>query len=158
MARYARQMPSIDTVDSLTIRAPAQTLFDIVLDYPRMIEWYPRYRVEVIGGGPVVEGSRLRHVLSPPGSPIKSRFTRTIQHIDRPKAIEETYDDGDLVGTGRWEFDAFAPDETRVSFHCRVKSNRLLMHVGFAIVGKRGHNMVYQELLAALKKRGETAD
>ena len=44
-------MPSIDTVDSLVIDAPARALFDIVLDYPRMHEWYPRNRVELIGGG-----------------------------------------------------------------------------------------------------------
>ncbi len=71
-------MPSIDTVDSIEINAPAQELFDIVLDYPRMHEWYPRYRVEVIGGGDVVAGARLRHVLSPKGSPscAKSRPTR----------------------------------------------------------------------------------
>ena len=148
-------MPSIDTVDSLVIDAPAQALFDIVLDYPRMHEWYPRYRVEVIGGGDVVEGARLRHELSPPGAPVKSRFTRTIQRIEPPKAIEETYDDGDLVGRGRWEFEALSEGSTRVSFHCQVRSNRLLMHIGFALGGERGHNMVYQELLAALKARAE---
>jgi ribosome-associated toxin RatA of RatAB toxin-antitoxin module len=150
-------MPSIDTVDSIEIRAPAQALFDIVLDYPRMHEWYPRYRVEVVGGGDVVEGSRLRHELSPPGAPIKSRFTRTILRLEPPRAIEESYDDGDLVGCGRWEFDALAEESTRVSFHCQVRSNRLLMHIGFAIGGERGHNMVYQELLAALKTRAEAA-
>ncbi len=148
-------MPSIDTVDSLEIDAPAQTLFDIVLDYPGMREWYPRYRIDVIGGGDVVEGARLRHELSPPGSPVKSRFTRTIQRIEPPKSIEESYDDGDLVGRGRWEFEALAADRTRVSFHCQVRSNRLLMHVGFAIAGERGHNMVYQQILAALKTRAE---
>ncbi len=146
-------MPSFETVDSLEIDAPAQTLFDIVLDYPRMHEWYPRYRVELIGGGDVVEGARLRHELSPAGSPFKSRFTRTIQRIDRPKTIEESYDDGDLVGRGRWLFDALAPDATRVSFYCQVRSNRLLMHIGFIIAGEKGHNMVYQEILAALKVR-----
>jgi uncharacterized protein YndB with AHSA1/START domain len=150
-------MPSIDTVDSLEIHAPAQALFDIVLDYPRMHEWYPRYRVEVIGGGAVVEGARLRHELSPPGSPVKSRFSRTIQSIEPPKSIEESYDDGDLVGRGRWEFETLAPGETRVSFHCRVRSNRLLMHIGFAIAGERGHKMVYKEILAALKARAESA-
>ena len=148
-------MPSIDTVDSLEIHAPAQVVFDIVLDYPRMHEWYPRYRVEVIGGGEVVEGARLRHQLSPPGSPVKSRFTRTIQRIEPPSAIEETYDDGDLVGRGRWRFDALAQDATRVSFFCQVRSNRLLMHIGFALGGERGHNMVYQQILAALKARAE---
>ncbi len=148
-------MPSFDTVDSLEINAPAQKLFDIVLDYPRMHEWYPRYRVEVIGGGDVVEGARLRHELSPPGFPGKSRFTRTIHRIEPPSAIEESYDDGDLVGRGRWQFDALAVDATRVSFSCEVRSNSLLMHLGFALGGERGHNRVYQEILAALKARAE---
>ena len=148
-------MPSIDTVDSLEINAPAQDLFDLILDYPRMHKWYPRYRVEVIGGGEVVEGARLSHELSPPGVPIKSRFTRTIQRIDAPSTIEESYDDGDLVGRGRWEFVALGADATRVSFYCQVRSNRLLMHLGFAVAGEKGHNMVYQELLAALQTRAE---
>jgi hypothetical protein len=150
-------MPSIDTVDSLVIHAPAQVLFDTVLDYPTMHEWYPRYRVEVVGDGPIVEGTRLRHELSPPGSPVKSRFARTIQRIEQGKAIEESYDDGDLVGRGRWEFEALGGGETRVSFYCQVRSNRLLIHLGFALGGERGHNRVYQQLLAALKTRCENA-
>ncbi|MCH2173520.1 SRPBCC family protein [Myxococcota bacterium] len=146
-------MPSIDTVDSLVIPAPAQALFDIVLDYPRMHEWYPRCRVQVIGSEEVAEGTRLRHELSPPGSPLKTRFTRTIRRIDPGKAIEESYDDGDLVGHGRWAFEAISPEDTRVSFRCRVRSNRVLMHVGFALMGERGHNAVYQSILASLRAR-----
>jgi len=148
-------VPSFETVDSLVIRASAETLFDIILDYPRMHEWYPRYRIEVIGGGPVVEGARLRHELSPAGSPVKSRFTRTIQRIEPGKGIHESYDDGDLVGRGRWEFEPVSPDETRVSFFCNVRSNSLLMHIGFLVGGERGHNGVYQEILTALKTRAE---
>jgi hypothetical protein len=91
-------------------------------------------------------------VLSPKGSPVKSRFTRTIQRIDAPKAIEESYDDGDLVGRGRWEFEALGPNRTRVSFFCAVRSNSLLMHVGFLVGGEKGHNSIYQEILAALQK------
>ena len=151
-------MPSFDTVDSLEIQAPAQTLFDIILDYPRMHEWYPRYRVEVIGGGPVVEGTRLRHELSPRGSPVRSRFTRTIQRIEPASTIEESYDDGDLVGRGRWEFETLTGEKTRVSFHCQVRSNRLLMHIGFALGGQRDHNMVYKGILAALQARSGAAD
>jgi uncharacterized protein YndB with AHSA1/START domain len=146
-------MPSFDTVDSLEIDAPAQKLFDIILDYPRMHEWYPPYRVELIGGGDVVEGARLRHELSPQGSPVKSRFTRTIRRIEPPKTIEETYDGGDLVGGGRWVFEALDPDATRVSFYCQVRSNSLLMHIGFLLGGEKGHNKIYQEILAALKTR-----
>ncbi len=146
-------MPRLITVDSLEIAAPAQRLFDLVLDYPRWHEWYPRYRVALIGGGEVKEGARLRHELSPAGSPVKSRFTRTIRRIDSPRVIEETYDEGDLVGNGRWEFEALAPNTTRVSFHCDVRSNRLLMHIGFMLGGEKGHHAVYQELLSALKAR-----
>jgi ribosome-associated toxin RatA of RatAB toxin-antitoxin module len=151
-------MPSFETVDSLEIQASAQKLFDIVLDYPRMHTWYPRYRVEVIGGGDVVEGAQLRHELSPKGSPVKSRFTRTIQRIDAPRAIGETYDGGDLMGSGRWQFDALSADATKVSFFCDVRSNSLLMHVGFLLGGEKGHNMVYQEILVALKARAEAAE
>ena len=146
-------MPSMETVDSLEIEAPAEQLFDVLLDYPRMHEWYPPYRIDVVGGGPVVEGAQLNHELSPPGFPLKSRFTRTIRRIDRARAIEETYDGGDLVGEGCWEFEELAPDRTRVSFRCRVRSNRLLMHIGFLFGGERGHNMIYQQILAALRDR-----
>ena len=148
-------MPSFDTVDSLEINAPAQALFDIILDYPRMHEWYPRYRVELIDGSEVMEGSRLRYELSPAGSPVKSRFTRTVHRIKPPSAIEESYDGGDLVGLGRWEFEVLGPDTTRVSFFCQVRSNTLLMHVGFWLAGEKGHNMVYTEILAALKAKAE---
>lgn len=150
-------MPSFETIDSMEIRAPAQALFDIILDYPRMREWYPRYRIDVIGGGEVVEGARLSHELAAPGSPVKSRFTRTIRRIDPGKSIEETYDDGDLVGRGRWEFEPVDDRTTRVSFHCAVSSNSPLMHLGFLLGGRRGHNLVYQQILAALKKRAESA-
>ena len=105
------------------------------------------------GGGDVVEGARLRHELSPPGAPVKSRFTRTIHRIEAPSTIEESYDDGDLVGRGRWEFEALAPEQTRVSFTCQVRSNRLLMHIGFTLGGERGHNMVYKQILAALQSK-----
>ena len=117
---------------------------------------YGDYR-EVIGGGEVVEGARLRHELKAPGSPVISRFTRTLESIRSPRTIEESYDDGDLVGTGRWTFEALAPNTTRVSFHCKVKSNTWLMHIGFAIAGKKGHNMVYTQILDALKKKCEAA-
>jgi hypothetical protein len=31
------------------------------------------------------------------------------------------------------------------------------MHIGFLLGGEKGHNMVYQELLAALKARAEAS-
>ena len=88
---------------------------------------------------------------------MKTRFTRTIQRIEPPKSIEETYDDGDLVGRGRWEFEALGEGRTRVSFHCQVRSNSVLMHVGFLLGGERGHNQVYQQILAALAERAQAS-
>jgi hypothetical protein len=148
-------MPIVDTVDSIEIQAPAQALFDIILDYPRIHEWYSRYQAEVIGGGAVAEGARIRHEISPPRSPVKTRFTRTIQRIEPGKEIEESYDEGDLVGQGRWVFESVDSTTSRVSFYCKVRSNNLLMHIGFALGGEMGHHMVYEELLAALKLRAE---
>jgi len=143
-------MPHFETVDSLEIDAPAQRLFDVILDYPRMRDWYPRYEIDVIGGGDVVEGAQLEHVLAARGSPVKSRFKRTIRRISPPREIEETYDEGDLVGTGRWVFEPLGDERTKVSFYCEVRSNSWLMHIGFLLGGERGHNMVYQDLLATL--------
>lgn len=146
-------MPSIDTVDRRIIRAPAETLFDTILDYPRMREWFPSYRIDVVGGGPVREGSRLAHELTTMG--LKTTFTRTIRNVTRPRSIEETYDEGMLLGEGRWQFDERGPDDTEVSFFCKVRSNALATHVGLLLTGARGHNRVYQDILAALKKRAE---
>lgn len=149
-------MPEFETIDRIEIQATPESLFDTILDYPRMHEWYPRYRVRVQGGGEVAEGARLDHELAAKGSPVRSRFVRTIHKIDRPTSIEETYDGGDLVGKGRWSFEPLGNGATRVSFWCHVHSNTWLMHLGFLLAGERGHNQVYQDLLAALKARHES--
>ena len=60
-----------------------------------------------------------------------------------------------LVGKGRWEFETLSESVTRVSFYCEVRSNTWLMHIGFLLGGEKGHNMVYQQLLAALKAHAE---
>ena len=150
-------MPQFETIDEMVIAAPAEVLFDTILDYPRMHEWYPRYRVSVQGGGEVAEGCHLDHELKAKGSPVTSRFVRTIHRIERPREIEESYDGGDLVGKGRWRFEPLDDGRTRVSFWCDVRSNSWLMHVGFVLGGERGHNMVYQDVLAALRARHEAA-
>lgn len=148
-------MPGFDTVDRMVIRAPAEKLYDTILDYEGIREWFPSYRIDVIGGGPANEGSRLSHELTTGG--LKTTFIRTIRKTDRPQKIEETYDEGALVGEGRWEFDERGPNETEVSFFCKVRSNNLMMHLGILLTGAKGHNRVYQEILGALKKRVEEA-
>ena len=99
----------------------------------------------------------LAHELGPAGLPLKVRFTRTIQKLEPPKFIEETYDDGALVGRGRWTFEPLSENRTRVSFHCAVRSNALIMHLGILFGGEKGHNDVYQEILKALEKRAGAA-
>lgn len=146
-------MPGFDTVDRMVIQAPAEKLYDTILDYPRIREWFPSYKIDVIGGGPAREGSRLNHELTTGG--LKTRFVRTIRKTDRPRSIAETYDEGALVGEGRWEFEERGPNETQVSFYCKVRSNQFAMHIGILVTGAKGHNRVYQEILGALKTRAE---
>ena len=145
-------MPGFETIDSMEIDAPAQVLFDTILDYTHMHEWYPKYRVEVEDGGEVREGVTLQHTLTP-APLVKSKFTRVIENIDPPKQIEERYTGGDLVGRGRWMFVPIDEKRTKVSFWCDVRSNSLLMHIGFLLGGEKGHNGVYQEILRALQEK-----
>ncbi len=145
-------MPGFETTDSMEIDAPAQVLFDTILDYTHMHEWYPKYRVEVVGGGDVREGVTLQHTLRP-APMMKSKFTRVIDNIDSPRQIEERYTGGDLVGRGRWEFEPIDEHRTKVSFWCDVRSNSLIMHIGFLFGGEKGHNGVYQEILTALQEK-----
>ena len=145
-------MPGFETVDDMEIDAPAQVLFDTILDYTHMHEWYPKYRVEVVGGGEVEEGATLQHTLTP-APLVKSKFTRVIDSIDSPRRIDERYTGGDLVGRGRWMFVPIDENRTKVSFWCDVRSNSLMMHLGFLFGGEKGHNGVYHESLSARKEK-----
>ena len=149
-------MPSIDTSDSIDINADARKIFDVILNYPEMHTWFPSYRCTLIdanAGAKISEGSRLNHVVGKPPL-VMSRFVRTVRKIVAGKRIEETYDEGQLRGTGIWTFEQQGKS-TRVTYHCAVRSQGLMMHIGFLLTGAKGHNMLYQQLLRALKKRVE---
>jgi uncharacterized protein YndB with AHSA1/START domain len=149
-------MPSIDTIDSIEIRADAQRIFDVILDYPNMQRWFPSYRCALVGAsGKVREGSRVEHWVGKPPL-VMSHFVRTIRKVVPGQRIEETYDEGPMRGTGVWTFEQSGAT-TRVSYHCAVRSVTLGMHIGFLLTGAKAHNMVYQKLLRALKKRCEAA-
>lgn len=145
-------MPAINTIDSVQIEAPAQRVFDVIRDYPKMHTWFRSYRCELIEGDVVQEGSRVRHHVEALGA--KTQFVRTVRSIVEGERIEETYDEGDIVGRGTWTFEE-QDGWTTASFHCDVRSNSLLNHIGFFIVGELAHKMVYRGLLAALKIRCE---
>lgn len=147
-------MPKLDAVDSISIQAPAMKVFETVLDYANLHEWWKRYRCEVEGGGPVKEGTRVRHVINIPVVQPKPTFVRTIRKIVPGERIEETYDEGDYVGTGVWTFEPRGA-LTAATFTCHVRSNNLHTHIATALIGARGHHGVYKTGLAGLKARCE---
>lgn len=147
-------MPLIDSLDSIEIHAPAQDVFHVVRDYPRFHEWFPIYHCRLVEGEKVEEGARIEHRIGMPPSLVFTRFVRTIRRIVPGERIEETYDEGDLTGTGVWSFQQQA-DTTTASFHCKAKSVALSLHISFLLTGALGHKMVFRKLLRALKKRCE---
>lgn len=149
-------MPTIDSVDSIHIQAPAERVFDAVFDYPSIGAWFPSYRCRLLTPGSIEAGSRIAHTVRAPMVRVPTRFVRTIRRFERPRRIEETYDEGDLLGTGVWTFAESHDGWTTASFHCVVESNRLLMHVGFMLGGELGHKLTYRGLLAALKLHCES--
>ena len=149
-------MPAIDTIDSITIQATPEQVYRTVLDYPRMNQWFAPYHCKLIEGDEVIEGARIEHIIGAPPLLVVNRFVRTVQRTTPGRSIEETYDEGDLVGTGTWRFEpADTTHSTTASFHCQVKSRTLPLHLSFALTGARAHNVVYGRLLAALKRHCE---
>jgi len=148
-------MPGFDAVDAITIDAPPEKVFTTVLDYANHHAWWTNYRCEVEGGGPVREGTRVRHRIHIPVVQPKPSFLRTIRKIVPGSRIEETYDGGDYVGTGVWTFEPKGSG-TVATFTCSVRSNNLHTHLGTALIGARGHHGVYETGLSGLKARCES--
>jgi len=148
-------MPGFDAVDSIAIEAPPEKVFDTVLDYANIHTWWKYYRCEVIGGGPVKEGTRVRHRILIPVVQPKPSFVRTIRKIVPGARIEETYDEGDYVGSGVWTFEGNGKTTT-ATFTCSLRSNNVMAHIGTALLGARAHHGVYHTGLAGLKARCES--
>ena len=147
-------MPSIDTTDSIEINAPAQKIYRTVINYPMMNTWLSWYHCRLIQGERVEEGARIEHVVGKPPWLIINRFIRTVQRIVPGERIEETYDEGDLIGTGVWRF-IEKGQTTTASYHCAVRANTLSVHLAFLLTRSAGHNVVYGRLLRALKTHCE---
>jgi len=148
-------MPSIDVTDHVVIDARREAVFPVLCDYPRVRDWFPGYRIDLLTDGAVGEGARLRHEMAAGGGLMTTRFVRTIRRFEPPSLIEETYDEGDLLGRGCWSLESRGDGATQVSYRCAVRSNTPWMHLGVALTGHWGHSWVYQRLLRALKARVE---
>lgn len=147
-------MPSIDVTDSILVRAPEAKVFETILDYPAFESWIPTYSCRVKSqGGKVEEQALVEHTIKTPFG-VSQKLTRRIDRITPTRKIEESYVEGDLAGTGIWHFTPEG-DGTRVSYECQVHSTSFLMGIGLLLGGKRGHSMVYQQLLRALRRRCE---
>ena len=85
---------------------------------------------------------------------VLTRFIRTVQRMVPGERIEETYDEGDLVGNGTWTFDQ-SGNVTTAAFRCDVTAQALSMKLAFSTSGSLGHNVIYGRILAALKNKCE---
>jgi len=148
-------MSSIDTIDRIDIRAPKRRVYDVVCDYPAITSWFPIYHCRLLDGTEVREGSRVEHMVGKPPRAVVNRFIRTVHRMLPGERIEETYDEGDLIGSGTWTFDE-RNGITTAAYHCAVRGNTLSMRIAFKLTGSVGHNMVYRLLLAALKRHCES--
>ena len=147
-------MPAIDCIDAMDIRAPAEELYDRIVDYPAWREWNPIYRCEWIDGDGPAEGVKVKHSYGYPPF-IMSSFIRRIDRIVPGERLEESYIEGDLIGTGVWTFEE-DDGVTTVSYLCKVRSNSLMSHLSLALAGEKGHSSVYQTLLGKLKDLHES--
>ena len=147
-------MSFIDTVDRIDIRGPKQRVYDVVSNYPAITSWFPIYHCRLLDGTEVREGSRVEHIVGKPPRVVVNRFVRTVRRMVPGERLEESYDEGDLIGNGTWSFDE-RNGITTAAYHCAVRGNTLSMRVAFKLTGSVGHNMVYGRLLAALKRHCE---
>jgi uncharacterized protein YndB with AHSA1/START domain len=147
-------MSFIDTVDRIDIRAPKQHVYEIVSDYPAITNWFPIYHCRLLDGNEVREGSRVEHIVGKPPYAVVNRFIRTVHRMVPGERLEETYDEGDLIGDGTWSFDE-SNGITTTAYHCAVRANTLPLRWTFKLTGSVGHNVVYGRLLAALKRHCE---
>jgi uncharacterized membrane protein len=146
-------MPSIDVVDQITIHAPAELVYKVIINYNSIDQWFPMMHCKVLDGRTIKEGSKVKHTFGY-GLMKMSSSTRRIDTLTPYTSIEESYIEGDLIGTGAWYFNEHN-GKTTVGFHCKVKSNTPMSHLSLGIAGTYGHSMVYEQLLKALKKHCE---
>ena len=142
-------MPSMSAIDEIEINASPETVFGVVSDYGNAHIWLQNYQCKIIGDNPIAEGSKISHQV---GKMVK--FIRRIDKITAGERLEESYIEGDLKGTGVWNFTP-TDNGTLASFTCKVSSKSWLTHIGFIVAGAKGHKDAYKKILADLKEHCE---
>ena len=146
-------MPSIDCLDHIEIQAPAALVYRVVSDYANWSQWNPSYNCYLLDAEVVTEGARVHHQFGKKPF-ILSDFIRRVDVMCEAEGLEETYLEGDLVGTGVWQFEE-REGVTRAAYHCKVDSNTAMTHISFLLLGGKAHSNVYQALLKRLKAHCE---
>jgi hypothetical protein len=147
-------VPSIDCKDEIEIDAPIEKVFDVVFDYQNWNQWIPIYSCYHLGQGEIGVGSKVHHQYGYKPL-ILGDFVRSIDAVSQYEWLEESYIDGGLIGKGVWHFKE-SDNRTIASFHCIVRSNKLLTHLSFILMGKMAHRSVYGPLLKKLKAHCES--
>ena len=158
------------SIDSIVIERSAAIVFGVLSMY-RFQEFCPEYHIEPIEESGGYEGSsstaeremiwiltagmRLRHAVTNMG--VTTRFIRRIDSIVANESIQETYEEGDLLGRGEWRFQSISPEQTQVKYECTVTANAFLVKVGIFFTGNSLHRKFYQHLLTSLKNHVESS-
>ena len=140
-------MASISVIDEAYIQAPPATVYAVITDYAYMNSWFAQCACTVESDAPIAEGTLVHHAVGE--KRVLTRFTRRIDKIQQNQRIEESYIDGDLIGTGVW---TLTPEGygTRLAFDCCVKGNSLMSNFGLWLTGSKMHSKFYQDLFSAL--------
>lgn len=101
-------MPEV--VNSATIRAPSDRIFEFIAAAERNVDWVPDLlRSERVTPGPTRVGTRFRFVTRIPGVPFPLEVTDQVTELEPGRLIRFTGVEG--VGhAGSWRFEPQPPD------------------------------------------------
>jgi uncharacterized protein YndB with AHSA1/START domain len=110
-----------EVVNTATIAAPAERIFDFISHAERNVEWVPDLASsERVTPGVTQRGSRFRFVIRFAGIPVPVEVTDEVTEFDPPRLIRFTGVQG-VRHAGYWEMEALAPapdgrPQTRVTY------------------------------------------
>ncbi|HVL94451.1 MAG TPA: SRPBCC family protein [Solirubrobacteraceae bacterium] len=116
---------AIDFVNEITIQRPPAEVFAFVTDPQRLPEWQPLVvEVEVLGGGPLREGSVVREVRRLRGRRLEQ--TVEVAAYDPPRRFAMKILDGPVPVDGDLTFSEAGGGGTRVRLHAHGSAPRRL--------------------------------